>query len=92
MVRLEIDGKSVESILESLSKDVIQLNIVNRSLIEELSRTNEKITTLSYKINDLQNQIIDMKKEDTKERTSLWDFLKGAKTSRIKKSTIVVDK
>ncbi len=92
MVRIEIEGKSIESILEAMSKDIAQLNIVNRSLIEEVNRTNENLTTAMYKVNDLQNQIIDMKLEDTKERKSLWEFLTGTKTTRIKKSTIVVDK
>ena len=106
MIRVEIDGKPLETILENTdkeikawAKEVNRLLEYNKKLTDNIDQLYEKVELFGNEIIKLQEQIIAMKTEDAKERKSFWDFLKSnkpkeeeAKHSRIKKSTVTLTK
>jgi len=98
MIKIEIDGKGMEDIIRQKDDQNKYLNEMIDSLRNDLIFVNENIIDLSMKLNSLQSEIIELKTEETKERKSLWEFLKSFvkkdvdKTSRIKQSTVTLGK
>ena len=98
MIKITIDDKPLESVLEAKDREIQVLNDKINVLEEMISSLRESNQIQSKALTDLQNDIIEMQTEETKERRSLWDFLTGRnkpeepKPSRIKESTVVLDK
>ena len=104
MIRIEIEGKSIEEILTIVDINITALEKKTQRLVDDLvaerTRTDELFKQNALQADEiikLQEQIIEQQTEDTKERRSLWDFLTGKnkeseKSSRITESTVTLDK
>jgi FtsZ-binding cell division protein ZapB len=103
MMTLNMNDEPLEVYLEALQNRYLRLesNIqnINISLMKKqdaIDNLQEKNDLLSCEIIKLQHQIIELTELQAKERVSLWEHIKsivgGKTTSRIKKTTVVLDK
>ncbi len=103
MIKISIDGVPIETLfketnieIDNLLDHIKILKDHTKTLEDNKTQLFQKVDLLEQEIINLQNQIIDMQNEGAKERNSFWDFLKSnknpKKTSRIKETTVQLDK
>ena len=98
MINIEIDGKKIENIIYHNDRVIVGLSERIKSLENELIKTTGKLDKQIDDFTALQNKIIEIQENGSKERISLWNFLTGwtskkeTKPSRIIESTVVLTK
>jgi uncharacterized coiled-coil protein SlyX len=105
MIRIEIDGKSIRTILDEKEAKITDLNSQIAKLDKSVTRINKNLDKQGDELKELQRQIIESRTEDVKERKSLWAFLttknkptreeeprKDRKTSRLTESIVTLYK
>jgi len=71
MIEIKVDGQDLKSII--------------RGLEQKIRDAENKIATQSTEFKDLQAQIIEIQKEEIKERRSLWQFLTDWRKTKVEK-------
>ena len=96
MTKILIDGEPLEDKISACENREYELQKQLDATNETIKKLKACLTRQNKAHQDLQLQIINMHSEDTRERTSFWDFLRGNKkpeeSSRLTESTVTLDK
>jgi len=105
MIKITIDKIAIEDKFKEIAlnnqnhdESIDEMKSDIRKLTDCIEHLWEKNALMGAEVIKLQNQIIELKTEETKERRSLWDFLKSLgkkdvdKTSRVKQTNITLTK